>query len=176
MREWIPALRRMPDQFVYEPWKAPVEVQRAAGCVVGEDYPHPICDLDAAAKANLLKMDACYRGAPNAWKALIPPAAAAEVAKERKLDLRTTGLRIAAFAVIEVSRAPAKLRDAAPSPAAPDDTPPPAVPGCGLERQHDVHRAQDQLSHGRGANRARGLGVSRGRGRGQVSRLQHGLY
>ena len=49
----------MPDQYVYEPWKAPIEVQHACGCVIGRDYPKPMCDADAAAEANLRRMDEC---------------------------------------------------------------------------------------------------------------------
>ncbi|EOD16059.1 Deoxyribodipyrimidine photolyase/cryptochrome [Emiliania huxleyi CCMP1516] len=86
VRKWLPALRRMPDEYVYEPWKAPLTVQRAASCIVGVDYPLPICDPESAAAANLTRMDACYRKAPEEWKALIPPAAAAEVARERNVN------------------------------------------------------------------------------------------
>ena len=60
MRHFLPALRRMPDKYVYEPWKAPLEVQRAAGCVVGVDYPAPIVDHDVASKANIARMTAAY--------------------------------------------------------------------------------------------------------------------
>jgi hypothetical protein len=79
----------MPVEYIYEPWKAPIKVQRACGCVVGRDYPEPICDPDAAAAANLRRMDACYRSAPEDWKALIPSGAAAEVAKERGVNVRS---------------------------------------------------------------------------------------
>ena len=55
VRKWLPALRRMPDEYVYEPWKAPLTVQRAASCIVGVDYPLPICDPESAAAANLTR-------------------------------------------------------------------------------------------------------------------------
>ena len=34
----------MSTEYVYEPWKAPLEVQKEAGCVIGVDYPAPIVD------------------------------------------------------------------------------------------------------------------------------------
>jgi deoxyribodipyrimidine photo-lyase len=44
VRQWIPALARVPDAFVFEPWTMPATVQQAAHCVVGRDYPAPIVD------------------------------------------------------------------------------------------------------------------------------------
>jgi deoxyribodipyrimidine photolyase len=34
----------VPDRYLAEPWTMPPEVQRQAGCVIGEDYPAPIVD------------------------------------------------------------------------------------------------------------------------------------
>lgn len=31
----------MPAQYIYEPWTAPLAVQKKAQCVIGKDYPHP---------------------------------------------------------------------------------------------------------------------------------------
>lgn len=31
----------MPKRYIYEPWTAPAEVQRKAGCIIGKDYPKP---------------------------------------------------------------------------------------------------------------------------------------
>ena len=39
VRKYLPVLRKLPDKYIYEPWKAPKEVQKKCGCVVGEDYP-----------------------------------------------------------------------------------------------------------------------------------------
>jgi deoxyribodipyrimidine photo-lyase len=44
VRRWVPELARVPDAFVHEPWTMPPDVQAAAGCVVGRDYPAPIVD------------------------------------------------------------------------------------------------------------------------------------
>merc|ERR1711953_492768 len=60
IRKWLPILKKFPDQYIYEPWKAPLSVQKAAGCVVGQDYPRPIVDHDKVHKENIAKMKAAY--------------------------------------------------------------------------------------------------------------------
>jgi len=158
VRAWLPVLARMPDEWVYEPWKAPIDVQRASGCVVGRDYPAPICDPDAAAEANLRRMDACYRTAPHEWKSLIPAAAAAEVARERGVELRTSR-RVSAF--VPLAQAQARTPEAT--------------------RQEDARQPEERVAaaappalQGRADGRRLGRGAARGRGR--ASRVQHGLY
>ena len=47
----------MPTEHIYEPWKAPVEVQKKAGCIIGQDYPKPIVDHKAASKKNRSMME-----------------------------------------------------------------------------------------------------------------------
>jgi deoxyribodipyrimidine photo-lyase len=44
VRRYVPELRHVPDAYLREPWTMPEEVQRGAGCVIGEDYPEPIVD------------------------------------------------------------------------------------------------------------------------------------
>ena len=45
VRRWVPELEALPDRWLAEPWTAPEEVQREAGCVIGTDYPEPLVDL-----------------------------------------------------------------------------------------------------------------------------------
>merc|ERR1712098_789579 len=52
--------KHFPKEFIYEPWKAPIAVQKKAGCIVGVDYPKPIVDHAEAVKANKSKMAAAY--------------------------------------------------------------------------------------------------------------------
>jgi hypothetical protein len=164
VRHWLPALRRLPDEFVYEPWKAPPEVQRAVGCVVGRDYPAPMCDPEAAAQANLRRMDACYAAAPDAWRRLIPLAAAAEVARERGVNIKSAA-RVPQFAPTRVAPpqpAPVSASAAAASTsacAAPVGLPTGTAPAA-------------RGRAGGGSGRARGAGRARARG----PRIQHGLY
>jgi deoxyribodipyrimidine photo-lyase len=44
VRRWVPELARVPAACVHKPWEMPPDVQRAAGCIVGHDYPTPIVD------------------------------------------------------------------------------------------------------------------------------------
>jgi deoxyribodipyrimidine photolyase len=53
IRRWLPELRLVPTEYVHEPWKMPLDVQRAAGCVIGANYPPPIVD-HATAKEHAL--------------------------------------------------------------------------------------------------------------------------
>jgi deoxyribodipyrimidine photo-lyase len=44
VRRWLPELARVPDQTLHAPWEMPDDVQRRAGCIIGQDYPAPIID------------------------------------------------------------------------------------------------------------------------------------
>ena len=43
-RKYVPEVKGLPTEYVFEPWKAPESVQEAAGCLVGKDYPLPLVD------------------------------------------------------------------------------------------------------------------------------------
>lgn len=57
---FIPALKKFPKQYVYEPWKAPLEKQKEWGCVIGKDYPERIVDHDIAKDVNIQRMKDFY--------------------------------------------------------------------------------------------------------------------
>lgn len=44
VRRYVPELRRVPDEHLAEPWRMSADAQRAAGCLIGRDYPAPIVD------------------------------------------------------------------------------------------------------------------------------------
>jgi deoxyribodipyrimidine photo-lyase len=44
VRRWVPELAGVPDAKLAEPWTMGDDDQRAAGCVIGRDYPAPIVD------------------------------------------------------------------------------------------------------------------------------------
>ena len=44
VRRWVPELRGVPLELLAEPWTMSADQQRAAGCVIGRDYPAPIVD------------------------------------------------------------------------------------------------------------------------------------
>jgi deoxyribodipyrimidine photo-lyase len=55
VRRYVPELRDVPDDHLREPWTMPDEVQRACGCVIGEDYPEPIVDRKRAREEALAR-------------------------------------------------------------------------------------------------------------------------
>jgi deoxyribodipyrimidine photo-lyase len=55
VRRYVPELRRVPQQYIAEPWSMPTQVQQAAGCVIGADYPGPIVDLRESRAAALAR-------------------------------------------------------------------------------------------------------------------------
>jgi deoxyribodipyrimidine photo-lyase len=44
VRRYVPELEHVPDEYLSEPWTMPAEVQQAAGCIIGSDYPAPLVD------------------------------------------------------------------------------------------------------------------------------------
>ncbi len=50
IREWVPELAAVSDDFIHEPWLMPTVVQSDSRCVVGRDYPRPIVDHKEAVK------------------------------------------------------------------------------------------------------------------------------
>ncbi|NPV66414.1 MAG: deoxyribodipyrimidine photo-lyase [Anaerolineae bacterium] len=59
VRRWVPELARVPAAVIHEPWRMSETEQRAAGCVIGRDYPAPIIDHGRARQRAL----AAYGGA-----------------------------------------------------------------------------------------------------------------
>ena len=43
-RKYVPELKGLPAEYLFEPWKAPAFVQQAAGFILDEDYPFPLVD------------------------------------------------------------------------------------------------------------------------------------
>ena len=51
VRAWLPAMRRVPDEWLFEPWLMPPMVQDQLGLRVGSDIALPVVDLKEATKA-----------------------------------------------------------------------------------------------------------------------------
>jgi deoxyribodipyrimidine photo-lyase len=50
VRRWLPAMRRVPDAWLFEPWRMPANVQEACGLRVGVDIAQPVVDLEQATR------------------------------------------------------------------------------------------------------------------------------
>lgn len=50
VRQWLPAMRRVPDTWLFEPWRMADSVQSRCGVVVGKDIARPVCDLEIATR------------------------------------------------------------------------------------------------------------------------------
>ncbi|KAL0719411.1 hypothetical protein Bca4012_068735 [Brassica carinata] len=60
IRHFLPVLKDMPKQYIYEPWTAPLSVQTKAKCIVGKDYPKPMVMHDEASKECKRRMGEAY--------------------------------------------------------------------------------------------------------------------
>lgn len=52
-RRFIPELRNMPNNYLFNPWEAPENILHNAGIKLGEDYPKPIVDLSKSRRRAL---------------------------------------------------------------------------------------------------------------------------
>jgi len=55
IREFVPELSKMPKEYIYTPWTAPLEVQKAAKCIIGKDYPRPVVDHAKVSAENIAR-------------------------------------------------------------------------------------------------------------------------
>ncbi|XP_043980523.1 cryptochrome-1b isoform X4 [Gambusia affinis] len=68
IRRYLPVLRGFPAKYIYDPWNAPEDVQKAAKCVIGTNYPRPMVNHAEASHVNIERMKqiyqqlSCYKG------------------------------------------------------------------------------------------------------------------
>jgi deoxyribodipyrimidine photo-lyase len=48
VRRWVHELARLPNRWIYKPWKAPASILEQAGVKLGRDYPFPMIAHDKA--------------------------------------------------------------------------------------------------------------------------------
>ncbi|ORY87110.1 DNA photolyase [Protomyces lactucae-debilis] len=60
IREFVPELKNVPDKYIYEPWLMSKVDMKAAGCILGQDYPKRIFDEKEQAKVALAGMKEAY--------------------------------------------------------------------------------------------------------------------
>jgi cryptochrome len=54
------SLKFLYKQYIYEPWEAPISIQKQCGVVIGENYPYPIVEHTEISKANMSRMKEAY--------------------------------------------------------------------------------------------------------------------
>lgn len=60
IRKYLPALKNFPTRYIHEPWTAPEAVQKSAKCIIGVDYPKPMCNHAYVSKLNMERMKQVY--------------------------------------------------------------------------------------------------------------------
>ena len=61
VRQWLPALRRMPDSWLFEPWRISADVATRCGLRVGQDVVVPPVELMDALRTSKARMHALRR-------------------------------------------------------------------------------------------------------------------
>ncbi|XP_053313496.1 cryptochrome-1-like [Spea bombifrons] len=56
IRKYLPVLRNFPAKYIYNPWTAPEDIQKQAGCLIGRDYPLPMVNHKTVSEHNLKLM------------------------------------------------------------------------------------------------------------------------
>lgn len=77
----LPVLKGFPAKYIHAPWTAPESVQKAARCIIGIDYPHPMVDHTKVSCANLEKLR-------NIFKALLCYKDSSAISLEKQDNLR----------------------------------------------------------------------------------------
>ncbi len=50
VRRWLPALRNVPNTWIFQPWLMPEALQQEYSCKIGVDYPAPLVIIEQALK------------------------------------------------------------------------------------------------------------------------------
>lgn len=50
VRRWLPAMRRVPDTWLLQPWSMPIDVQQRCGVILGQDIALPCVNLEQASR------------------------------------------------------------------------------------------------------------------------------
>jgi len=62
VRKYVPEIKNLPTEYIYEPWRASAELQKKSGCIVGVDYPKFVIDAELARKICSTRMRDVFSG------------------------------------------------------------------------------------------------------------------
>ena len=85
--EWVPELRGLPVDFLDQPEKTPLAVQRDCGADVGVDYPYPVVEYEAARERAIRRFESLRE---TAHRALDEPAVARRASLSRRGRKKST--------------------------------------------------------------------------------------
>ncbi|KAK7086894.1 hypothetical protein SK128_012637, partial [Halocaridina rubra] len=83
IRHYIPELADYPVEYIFEPWLAPLSVQKESNCIIGKDYPKRIVIHEQVSKENRKMMEQISQKMSEA-----PPHCCPSNVKETRLFLR----------------------------------------------------------------------------------------
>jgi deoxyribodipyrimidine photo-lyase len=63
VRKWIPALKNVPETWIFEPWLMTPELQMQYQCMIGQDYPAPVISVESALKQARARLAQAKHGA-----------------------------------------------------------------------------------------------------------------
>jgi len=66
IKKWVPELEALPVEYLDQPEKTPLHVQDEVGVRIGETYPYPIVEYEAAREAIIEKFEAAQAAATEA--------------------------------------------------------------------------------------------------------------
>ena len=61
VRHWLPALKNVPDTWIFEPYFMPKAQQQLYGCLLDKDYPSPIVEISQATREARVKISAARK-------------------------------------------------------------------------------------------------------------------
>lgn len=67
VRKYVPELKNFNNEFLLEPWKASLDQQEEADCIIGKDYPEPMLDHDEAFGDNINKLNQFFNTINNCF-------------------------------------------------------------------------------------------------------------
>ncbi|XP_061628529.1 cryptochrome-1b [Phyllopteryx taeniolatus] len=61
LQRYLPIVSGFPAKYIHDPWNAPEELQKAAKCAIGVNYPKPMVNHAEASRINIERMKQIYQ-------------------------------------------------------------------------------------------------------------------